>query len=41
MSSLKQKGKIGGMVIAGAVVIVGIVGAYGIQQIRMGGTLSI
>ena len=29
------------MAIAGAVVIVGIVGAYGIQQIRMGGTLSI
>lgn len=29
------------MVIAGAVVIVCIVGAYGIQQIRMGGTLSI
>jgi len=39
MSSLKRKGQIGGLAIAGAVFAVILFGAYDIQQIRMGGTL--
>ncbi len=41
MLSIKRKGQIGGMVIAGAVVVAVIVGAFGIQEIRMGGTLAV
>lgn len=40
MSSLKRSGQIGGMVIAGAVVVAVAIGAFDIQHIRMGGTLD-
>jgi methyl-accepting chemotaxis protein len=40
MGSLKRKGQIGGMVIAGAVVVAVGIGAFDIQRIRMGGTLA-
>ena len=40
MMSIKRKGQIGGMVIAGALVVAVAIGAFGIQRIRMGGTLA-
>ncbi len=40
MSSLKRKGQIGGLVIAGVVVIAVAIGAFDIERIRMGGTLD-
>jgi methyl-accepting chemotaxis protein len=40
MSSLKRKGQIGGLAIAGVVVVAVVVGAFDIQRIRLGGTLA-
>ena len=40
MNTLKRKGQVGGVAIAGALVVAIVIGAFNIQKIRMGGTLA-